>query len=165
MRLEHGAPKAASDLIERDGRRWYEIVTRELLERVPLFRGCDPMFLNQVSIALRPRVALAGDVIIKKGDPGSEMYLICRGEVEVLDGQGQVIRTQREGDIFGEVALLLSEPRTATVRARTRCDLFVLDQGDFRRILRDHQQFAVAIQKIAQARYSRSLAVEQLLRD
>jgi glucose-6-phosphate 1-dehydrogenase len=156
-------PKAASDLIERDGRRWYEIVTREVLERVPLFKGGDPVFLNQISMALKPCVATTGAVIINKGDQGNEMFLICRGEVEVLDGQGKVMTTLREGDIFGEVALLLSEPRTATVRAKTMCDLFVLDKGDFGRILRDQQQFAAAIKKIALERYNRQVAVEQLI--
>src|SRR5439155_7642487 len=136
---------AAYDLIERDGRRWFEIVTRETLERVPLFKGGDPLFLSQVSMSLRPRAAAAGDTIIRKGEPGSEMYLICRGEVEVLDGSGKVVATLRDGDCFGEIALILTEPRTATVRAKTVCDLFVLDKSDFSRILQDHLQFAQSI--------------------
>jgi glucose-6-phosphate 1-dehydrogenase len=156
-------PTAASELIERDGRRWYEVVSRESLERVPLFKGGDPVFLNQISMALRPAVAPAGTEIIQKGQPGSEMYLICRGEVEIVDGAGKVINTLREGDIFGEVALILAEPRTATVRAKTQCDLFVLDKADFCRILRDQQQFAQAIKQIALERYNRQVAVEQLL--
>jgi CRP-like cAMP-binding protein len=156
-------PRAAYDLLERDGRRWFEVINRATLERVPLFRGGDPLFLSQVSMALRPRAASAGETILRQGEPGSEMYLICRGEVEVLDGAGRVKATLREGDCFGEVALLLSEPRTATVRARTLCDLFVLDQADFRRILRDHHQFAQAIQEIAHERYDRAVATEQLL--
>src|SRR5205807_4698785 len=122
-----------------------------------------PLFLTQVSMALRPRAVSPGDVIIKKGDPGSEMYLICRGEVEVLDGKGQVQATLREGDCVGEVALLLSEPRTATVRAKTLCDLFVLDKASFSRILRDHPQFAEKIRHIAQERYQRTVEAGQLM--
>jgi CRP-like cAMP-binding protein len=150
-------------LLERDGRRWFEIVNRETLERVPLFRGGDPLFLSQVSKALRPQAVSPEKIIIQKGETGSDMYLICRGEVEVLDGTGQVKATLREGDCFGEMALLLSEPRTATVRARTACDLLVLEKADFSRILRDHHQFAQAIQEIAQERYDRTVAPEQLM--
>src|SRR5262249_5937387 len=84
-------PKAAPDLVARDGRVWYEVVNRETLERVPLFAGGDPVFLSQVSMALRPRAAAPGEVIIRKGDQGSEMYLICRGELEALDGAGGVM--------------------------------------------------------------------------
>ncbi len=69
----------------------------------------------------------------------------------------------REGDSFGEVALILLEPRTATVRARTECDLFVLDKADFCRILRDQQQFAEAVRRIALERYNRLVGVEQLI--
>ena len=75
---------------------------------------------------------------------GRELYLIARGEVEVLDDVGNVIKVLKDGDIFGEMGLLMSTPRTANVRARTSCDLFVLDKADFSRILRDSPQFAQA---------------------
>jgi CRP-like cAMP-binding protein len=114
-------------------------------------------------MALQPQVVSAGETIIQMGDAGAEMYLICRGEVEVLDGQGVVKAVMREGDCFGEVALLLSEPRTATVRARTPCDLFVLGRSDFSRILRDHPPFAQAIEKIARERYQRPVSAQHLV--
>ncbi len=157
-------PKAAYDLIESDNRRrWFEIVTSETLQRVPLFKGGDPLMLSQVSMALRPQTAAPGETIVHKGAPGYEMYIIVRGEVDVLDANGQPRVTLREGDCFGEVALLLSEPRIATVRAKTACDLLVLDKADFSRILRDHQQFADAIRQIARERYNKSVAAEQLM--
>jgi glucose-6-phosphate 1-dehydrogenase len=156
-------PRAAFDLIERDGRHWFEIINRETLEQVPLFQGGDPLLLNQVSMALSSRVVDAGKTIVMKGESGAEMYLICRGEVEVLDSRGQVQVTLREGDCFGEVALLLAEPRTATVRAKTACDLFVLGRADFGRILREHPQFAHKIETIARERYHKAVAAEQLL--
>jgi len=156
-------PRAAYDLLERDGRRWFEIVTRETLEQVPLFRGGDPLLLNQVSMALVPRAVEPGATIIQKGETGTEMYLICRGEVEVLDSRGHVQAVLHEGDCFGEVALLLSAPRTATVRAKMPCDLFVLARGEFCRILREHQQFARVIEEIARVRYNMAIAAEQLI--
>jgi CRP-like cAMP-binding protein len=114
-------------------------------------------------MSLRPRVAAPGEVIVRKGDPGAEMYLIARGEAEVLDGAGRVVATLREGDCFGEMALLLSEPRTATVRAATTCDLLVLGKADFSRILRDHEQFAHAVTDIVRERYDRTVAAHQLM--
>jgi glucose-6-phosphate 1-dehydrogenase len=155
-------PKAACDLIESDGRRWYEVINREVLDRVPLFKGGDPVFLNQIGMALRPQAATAGEVIIRKGDPGAEMYLLCRGEVEVLDGDSKVRANLREGDCFGEIALLLDEPRTATIRAKSLCDLFVLDKTDFLRILRDQPQFAQAIRQVAMERYNKVIKPENL---
>ena len=128
-----------------------------------MFRGGDALFLNQVCMALQPRAVPEDEVIIRKGDHGDEMYLLCRGEVDVHDGQGQVKATLREGDCFGEIALLLAEPRTATVRARTACNLFVLGRAEFSRILRDHPQFADSIRHVAQERYQRTVSAQQLI--
>jgi glucose-6-phosphate 1-dehydrogenase len=150
-------PRSANDLIEQDGRRWFEVINRETLERVPLFKGGDPVFLNQICMALQPRAAKPGETIIRKGEPGLEMYMISRGECEVLDSSGEAKIVMREGDAFGEIALLLAEPRTATVRAKTMCDLFVLDKADFNRILHEQPKFAQAIKEIALERYQREI--------
>lgn len=147
-------PTEASDLIERDGRRWFEVVSPDLLKRVALFQDGDLLFLSQVIQALRPEMAEAGEMIIRKGEIGRSMYLLARGEVEVLDDSGQVLKVLKDGDFFGEVALLMSTPRVANVRARTSCDLFVLDKADFSRILHDHPQFAQGVMKVAKERYS-----------
>jgi glucose-6-phosphate 1-dehydrogenase len=147
-------PKEAADLIARDGRRWNEVINDEVLRRVPLFKDGDLRFLEQVIIALRAQQVAAGDLVIKKGDIGRELYLIARGEVEVLGDAGQPVWTLTDGDIFGEIGVLMSTPRTADVRAKTSCDLFVLDKTDFTRILRDSPQFASAVQKVAQERYN-----------
>jgi len=148
-------PKAASDLVEQDGRRWFEVVTTETLEHIPLFKDADPLFLSHLSMCLRPRRAAPDDIICRKGDPGLEMFLICRGEVEFLDRRGQPLMHLQDGDCFGEIALLLSGARIATVRAKTLCDLFVLEKSDFDRILRDHPQFAEVLTQMAHERYEK----------
>lgn len=156
-------PKVANDLIKRDGRHWYEVVTTEILEHSPLFKDADALLLNSVIMALHPATASAGEIIIHKGDPAQEMYLICHGEIEVIDGNGQVVQTLRDGDCFGEISLLISTPRTATVSARTPCDLFVLGKTDFNRILRDHPQFAETMMKVAKERYSLAVSSDQVM--
>jgi glucose-6-phosphate 1-dehydrogenase len=146
-------PKAAYDLIERDGRSWVEIVNREVLQKVPLFAGADEVFLHYLAMSLRSDVAAAGDEIIREGEVGQEMYFIARGEVEVLDKTGKRVAGFKEGDFFGEIALLKSSPRTATVRALTAVDLFVLGKSDFDRVLRDNPQVEQAIREAAAQRY------------
>jgi glucose-6-phosphate 1-dehydrogenase len=158
-------PTVASDLIERDGRQWFELVTDEVLKKVEIFKDGDPLFLSQVILALRPEVVEAGTTIIHKGEMGREMYVLVRGEAEVLDEPGKVLKTFRDGDIFGEIALLMHTPRTATVRAKTGCDLLALDKTSFARILRDHPQFADSVCKIAEDRYDLNIESEALLGD
>src|SRR3989442_10591808 len=135
-------PTAASDLIERDGRHWFELLTDDVLKKVEIFKDGDPLFLSQVILALQPEVVTAGETIIRKGDMGREMYILVRGEAEVLDEYGEILKTFKDGDFFGEIALLMHTPRTVTVRAKTTCDLVALDKTSFTRILRDHPQFA-----------------------
>jgi glucose-6-phosphate 1-dehydrogenase len=156
-------PKAAADLIAQDGRRWHEVVTGEVLKSVPLFKDGDMLFLEAVIMALRARQVSSGELVIRKGDVGRELYLIARGEVEVLDDVGNVIKVLKDGDIFGEMGLLMSTPRTANVRARTSCDLFVLDKADFSRILRDSPQFANAVQQVARDRYNLNVQTQTLI--
>ena len=155
-------PKVAADLIKRDGRHWHEVINEEILKKVPLFKDGDMLFLEQVVMALRSQQVSRGDLIIKKGDIGRELYLIARGEVAVLDDVGKVIKVLTDGDIFGEIGVLMSKPRTADVRAKTSCDLFVLDKADFSRILRDNPRFATAIQQVAKERYSVNVHTDAL---
>jgi CRP-like cAMP-binding protein len=158
-------PPAACELIERDGRRWFELITDDVLEKVAIFRDGDPLFLSQVILALRPQVAAAGELLIRKGDMGREMYVVVRGEVEVLDDADGVVATLTDGACFGEVALLIHTPRTASVRARTGCDLLALDQAAFSRILHDHPHFAASVRQVARERYDLDLPAATLTGD
>jgi glucose-6-phosphate 1-dehydrogenase len=156
-------PPVATELIERDGREWFEVVTTEMLEQQPLFKGAEPLLLNAVVMALQSASAAAGEPIVTIGEKADEMYLICRGEAHIVDRAGSVVGTLRDGDFFGEVGLLLSTSRTATVRAKTPCDLFVLKRSDFSRILRDHPHFAETLTRTAMQRYELAISRESLL--
>ena len=62
-----------------------------------------------------------GSIIVKQGDTGNLMYIILKGEVEVLredDGEQVILSTLKKGDIFGEMALFSGQPRSATVRSK-----------------------------------------------
>jgi glucose-6-phosphate 1-dehydrogenase len=156
-------PKAASDLIERDGRRWYEVLTDEVLHRVAIFKDGDPLFLSQIILALRPVVVAPGEMLVRKGEVGREMYVIVRGEMEVLDEAGQLLATVSDGASVGELALLTHRPRAASVRAKTTCNLMALDKSAFARILHDHPQFADTVLKSAKEHHNLLVSIETLL--
>ena len=79
----------------------------------------------------------AGATIVERGDRACDLYIVCRGALEALGAAGERLGTVKEGECFGEMALLLSQPRSATVRAVAHCDLLVLAAEDFRRIIAD----------------------------
>ena len=89
-----------------------------------------------------------GDVIIREGDPGREMYIIKSGSVEVIKSDGNrdiVLATLSRGDFFGEMAILESAHRTATVKAMETSRLVVLTTGNFMIKLKKDPTFAFQI--------------------
>lgn len=78
-----------------------------------------------------------GEVIFRQGDAGDCMYVIQSGQVEVLKeekgGRTELVRVMGSGDIFGEMALLEPEARSATVRALGSARILTLDKKTFLR--------------------------------
>jgi CRP-like cAMP-binding protein len=101
---------------------------------MPLFRGLSAPQVDLLLSRLTPVSARAGNVIVRQGEPGDRFYVIRSGSVAV-EQDGQRIGTLGPGEAFGEIALLLEIPRTATVRAMAPTDLLALDARDFQDVL------------------------------
>lgn len=102
----------------------------ELLRRVPFFTTLPELAIERLARSAEHSQARAGETVVKQGEPGERFYVVAGGELDV-SVDGRVVRTLREGDYFGEIALLRDVPRTATVQARSEAALLVLDRGDF----------------------------------
>jgi CPA1 family monovalent cation:H+ antiporter len=123
------------------------LATRELVGEFALFTGLGPVQLDKIAALLRPRFAMPGEVLIRRGDRGTAMYFISSGAVEVNVG-GQRIPLGR-GDFFGELALLGGRERRADVTALGYCHLLVLDDMDFRTLLATDPSIHAHINQIA----------------
>ena len=145
-------PLAASALLARDGRHWHEILNRDLLARTPFFAEAPSLVLNNLLPAFRPLAVGPGTTVVEAGALDDEMYFVCRGELEAIGGDGSRLGVLREGEFFGEMAVLFDQPRAATVRATTPCDLLVLDGNEFRRIVNDFPAVAEEFRRIAEGR-------------
>lgn len=101
----------------------------KVIRKVPLFAPLPEWQLRQVTESLQTIQCEAGDVVIREGESGQEMYLIEEGELACTkEGihQGRMLRRYSAGDFFGERALLVHERRAATITALTRCTLHKL---------------------------------------
>src|SRR4029079_9462996 len=87
--------------------------------------------LGEFAGALREAEVESGATVIRADDYGSAIYLIEAGTAEVLDDAGGAITTLGPGDTFGEIALLVTGQRTATVVARTTLRVLSLSGQDF----------------------------------
>lgn len=106
----------------------------ETLRKVSVFQGAPDDFFEKIKLCLRFEEYPAGKILVREGQRGDAMYIIRRGTVEVLKGF-QSIASLHEGEIFGEMALLLGEPRTATVRTQTPCQLYKLNKLAFETVI------------------------------
>ena len=156
-------PRASFDFIERDGRKWLEIVDKSILERVPLFARTSASFLHGLALCLKPVAKAPGEFVVRRGEQGREMYFVVRGAIEVLGPDGAVLKAMGPGDFFGELSVLLAGPRTATVVARSDCDLYYLEGTDFCRVLKIYPEFAQSIVEVAADRYKVVVAAEAML--
>ncbi|RLS78978.1 MAG: glucose-6-phosphate dehydrogenase [Planctomycetota bacterium] len=145
-------PRAASALLERDGRNWHECLSREVLSRSTFFATAPAVLLNTLVLAFRPLAVEAGATIVERGDCTYDLYVVCRGDLEAVGAAGERLGVVTEGECFGEMALLLGQPRSATVRAVSPCDLLVLDAEDFRRIMADFPEAEADLRQIAAGR-------------
>lgn len=110
------------------------ILNRKLIENIPMFRVItNTDCLIDMIEKLTPKIYIPGEYIVLEGEEGDEMYIMLRGLVHVLVGKTakEHVATLKEGDVFGERALITRERRNASVRAATHCDLLVLSKEDF----------------------------------
>ncbi|GMF13355.1 unnamed protein product [Phytophthora lilii] len=117
---------------------------KDLLNTVPFFAGSDSRFLGKVCLALETAVYLPGDTIIYCDDIGKEMFIVRKGLVEILipDPKNSEKRIYlRDGNFFGETALVIDVRRTNTVRAVNICDLNVLSKHAFNEIAAEYPEF------------------------
>jgi hypothetical protein len=88
---------------------------------------------------LRYQAFEAGDVVIRQGSKGDQFFIVVDGEVDVVEehpgGAEHFLTTLGPGESFGEAALLLNTPRTATVRARTPLRVLALDKHTFEQVV------------------------------
>lgn len=130
---------------------------RDVIEKVPLFKGAGTDLIRDIALAMHPLVYLPGDYIFRAGDQGNQMFFIGRGTVEVLGKDEQSVQaTLGDGQFFGEVALVKGQPRNATVRAVGYCDLYALDKETFDRIVANHPGFKAHIDQMVEERFTRS---------
>lgn len=105
-----------------------------LARKVDLFAGLTPDDVSKIFARGMTIRVLKGETIFYKGTIGSQMYAVLTGTVAVRDGEKD-LATLTTGDTFGEMALINSEPRSATVVAAEDSLLFVLSETTFQHLL------------------------------
>ena len=104
------------------------------LAAFPLFADLPAAELEEVAAAVSEAAVEAGSKVVTLDDYGTAIYFIEQGEADVLSDGGEAPQALGPGDTFGEISLLLTGERTATVAARTPMRLLSLSDQDFQQI-------------------------------
>ncbi|MEO6600433.1 MAG: cyclic nucleotide-binding domain-containing protein [Polyangiaceae bacterium] len=133
------------DVTSRDETRAKQLqLKRDILARMPLFRQLNDREILRVLQVTDVVDYQNGDTIISEGDKGEELFIVLSGHAKVMRS-GAEIAALNAGDHFGEMALVRSQPRSATVRSDGNSELMVIRRAEFFEILRKEHQLAVKL--------------------
>ncbi|MFC1689534.1 Crp/Fnr family transcriptional regulator [Pseudomonadota bacterium] len=101
------------------------------------------IFENSDDLARFP----AGGIILTEGQEGNNMYVVLDGEV-TISLKSRLLATARVGEIVGEMSMVSSNLRSATVTAKTDCVLASIDQASFESLLKHVPEFTIHIMNV-----------------
>lgn len=133
----------------------------DFLGRVPLFEHCTPEELSAIASTALQSAYEPGQIIVTQGTPGQAFYLITSGSAEV-SRDGRSLATLHPGEFFGEMSLLDSAPRSATIKAASATECLMISSWDFKRLLEEHPSIAIKLLEVLSRRLR--LADERLSR-
>jgi CRP/FNR family cyclic AMP-dependent transcriptional regulator len=123
--------------------------TLELLRRVPLFSELSEEDLERVQSVAIPRSFPKGVRVFHEGDHSDSCYIVRSGDLRVTrehsDGRAIALATLASGDIFGELAMLDGQARSASVETLSDAELLALPAADMRRLLAAHPEITIKL--------------------
>jgi CRP/FNR family transcriptional regulator, cyclic AMP receptor protein len=127
-----------------------------VLRKHPYFADLAPEAFEQLFRYAKLTTYKRGATICSKGDPGNSLFAVLSGTVKISvsspDGRNAILNLIGAGDIFGEIAVLDGQMRTADATANTNCELYVIDRRDFLPFVRSQPALAMKFIEILCAR-------------
>jgi HEAT repeat protein len=118
------------------------------LRNVPLFAALPPQELEPIAAVGEEEVFSEGELLAVRGEPGDTLYVIVDGQVQVLGAAEQELAVLGPGDFIGEMAVISSKPRAASLLATSDVRVLELHKPAFEAILRERPETALAMMRI-----------------
>ena len=122
-----------------------------LLRKAPLFAALPPQELQPIGEVAEEHFFEEGDLIAAEGEPGDTAYIIVDGEVDVVSG-GRTLAVRRSGEVIGEMSVISSSPRVASLRAKSDVRVLEIHKPAFEAILRERPETALALMRVLSER-------------
>lgn len=155
LAIMYNAPRAATCRVATEAKLWaldrvsFKVIVvaaamqkretyKSFLSQVPILESLTEMEILTLADSLAEEAYNDGDVICKQGDEGNYFYIIKEGNAECFQadaaGQSKLVASLNPGHYFGEIALLTSKPRQATVKAKGKLKVLAIDRATFTRV-------------------------------
>ncbi|MFZ1978178.1 MAG: DUF1003 domain-containing protein [Bacteroidota bacterium] len=126
------------------------MIQKETLLKISIFQSLSEGDLELLSKLWTVRLLKKSEVLFRKGDSASSMFVIDEGEIEILvpdhSGHKEIrVSLLKEGDFFGELSLIVGSPRTATAAVMKDCRLLEMDRGEFVKFLSERPAVAISM--------------------
>ena len=125
------------------------------LDKIPLFADLTDQERAQLAASLREVTVETGTALAREGDNAYELFVIEEGDAEVRK-DGELVRTLGAGDVFGEIGLIATGTRTASVVATSPMRLIAMFLREFKALERDKPAVAHSLRETAAERASRT---------
>ena len=122
----------------------------ELLKTVPIFRKMEPARLKLLAFTSERMNFGEGQEVCRQGDPGDKMYVILGGVADVLinSPSGQITVAQmKKNSFFGDMAILLDVPRTATIKAVEPLSTLMITKDTFYKLVAEIPEMAIEVMR------------------
>jgi CRP-like cAMP-binding protein len=141
-----------------------ELNAKLILQQNFLFRGLPEATIDKIAAMAHARAYRKGQEIFSQGGPGDSLCAVASGQVRIntvaADGTELSLNIMEPGDVFGEIAVLDGEPRTATATAIVPCNILIIERDQFLGLLSADAEIAIHLLKLfcTRIRYSTEFA-------
>jgi CRP-like cAMP-binding protein len=120
------------------------------------FKNIEPSNLEKVVKFFKLDKLDKGDIVIRKGDPGGNFYIIASGAVNVINDRGMSISTLTKGDVFGEMSLICNDSAGATIQVTEPSSILHIDRKNFQKILEQYPAIQLYFTRLMAKRLTKS---------
>ena len=130
-----------------------------MLSNFSIFQSLDRNNLRDIVSLLKLKKYPEGAIILRKGEPAQNLFIILAGAVDVLDEEGVRLSTLKKGDVFGEMSLISGDPVGATISVLDTATIIYIKGKDFRGVLNKFPSIQMYLARLLAQRLARSNVV------
>ncbi len=155
-RLQHKKGKAISAAPSESASADNVDIAASLLSNFSIFRSLDEYNLRDIISLLKLKKYAKGTIILEKGDPAQNLFIILSGAVDVLDENGARLSTLKKGEVFGEMSLISGDAVGATIKVAEDATIVYIEGQDFKGVLNKFSSVQTYLTRILARRLAES---------